>query len=239
MSRPRGATRWPRSRRRRSLESVSLTATSALLLAGVLLPAPFVVESAGPTFNTVGEHEDKELVHIEGARTYPSEGTLDLTTVYVKGGPAGHVNTTNTLLGWFNPADAVMPRDLVYSPELTNEEVDHSNTAAMETSQEDSVAAALTYLHKPYETALEVHASIPDGPAHGVVEQGDRLLAVDSQPVTDLMQLRERLDRAGAKGAELTLERHGKTVIRHVSLTKSQGTGQWQLGGQVRAGLSL
>lgn len=203
---------------------------SLLLVAGVLLPAPFVVESAGPTFNTVGEHEDQQLVRIEGATAYPSQGTLDLTTVYVKGGPAGHVNSLNVLWGWLNPADAVMPQDLLYAPDMSGQDVDDSNAAAMETSQEDSVAAALTYLDRPYTTNLQVHASIPGGPADGVVKPGDVLRAVDSRPVMDMTALRESLDRAGEKGVDLTFERDGKTMTRHVGLTRSETADQWQLG---------
>ena len=74
-------------------------ATSSLLVAGVVLPAPYVIEAAGPTFNTVGAHHDKQLVKIQGAPTYPSDGQLDLTTVYVKGGPSGRINSINALLG--------------------------------------------------------------------------------------------------------------------------------------------
>ena len=219
-----------RRRKKRSLESVSLMGTAALLIAGVVLPAPFVIESSGPTFNTVGQFENRELVHIEGAETYPSEGKLDLTTVYVKGGPSGAVNAVNVLLAWLNPSDSVLPEDAVYEPNLTGQEVDDFNAAAMQSSQEDSVAAALDHLGRPYDTTLEVHASIPDAPAHGVLEPGDTLVALNSEPITDLDQLRRGLDRAGENGVDLTVERDGERLTRHLDLTRSEDTGQWQLG---------
>ena len=225
-----GTTRWSRSRKRRSLESVSLMGTAALLIAGVVIPAPFVIESSGPTFNTVGQFEDRELVRIDGAQTYPSEGNLDLTTVYVKGGPSGHVNAVNVLLGWLNPSDTVLPQDTVYEPTLTGQEVDDSNAAAMQSSQEDSVAAALDYLDKPFKTTLQVHASIPDTPADGVLEPGDTLVAMNSEDITELDQLRDGLDQAGDQGVDLTVKRGDETLTRHVDLTRSQDTGRWQLG---------
>lgn len=225
-----GTSRWSRWRKKQSLESVGLLGTAALLIAGGVLPAPFVIESSGPTFNTVGQFEDHQLVSIEGAQTYPSDGKLDLTTVYVKGGPAGQVNAVNVLLGWFNPTDTVLPQDAVYDPTLTGQEVDDSNAAAMQTSQEDSVAAALDYLDEPYKTTLQVHASIPDTPADGVLEPGDTLLAMDSEPITELDQLRDGLDEAGDKGIDLTLQRGDETVTRHLDLTRSEDTGRWQLG---------
>lgn len=226
----RGTSRWSRWRKKQSLESVALMGTAALLIGGVVLPAPFVIESSGPTFNTVGQYDGRQLVRIDGAETYPSDGKLDLTTVYVKGGPAGRVNAVNVLVSWFNPTDTVLPQDAVYEPTMTGQEVDDSNAAAMQTSQEDSVAAALDYLDKPYKTTLQVHASIPDTPADGVLEPGDTLLAMNSKPITDLDQLRDGLDEAGERGVELTVKRGDETVTRHLDLTRSEDTGRWQLG---------
>ena len=117
--------------RRRSLPSVALAGTTVLLLAGVVLPAPYVVESAGPTFNTVGSHDDKQLVKITGAPTFPSDGRLDLTTVYVTGGPSGRLNSINALLGWLDPSDAVIPEDTLYPPDTTGQQVDESNAAQL------------------------------------------------------------------------------------------------------------
>ena len=70
-------------------------------------------------FNTVGSHDDKQLVKITGAPTYPSDGRLDLTTVYVTGGPSGRLNSINALLGWLDPSDAVIPEDTLYPPDTT------------------------------------------------------------------------------------------------------------------------
>lgn len=220
----------PRKRRRGSLETVSLAGMAVLLVAGVVAPAPFVVESAGPTFNTVGEYEGHQLVRIEGAKSYPSGGRLDLTTVYVAGGPSGRVNSINALLGWFDPTESVLPQDTVYPAEMTGQQVEDSNVAAMETSQEDSVAAALGHLGEPYDTTLRVHASMPGTPAEKVLKAGDVLVAVDGQTVTGLEALRAALDRAGERGVELTVRRDGRTLSRHVGLVRDEGTGRWQLG---------
>lgn len=203
---------------------------AVLLVAGVVLPAPFVVESAGPTFNTVGQHRGHQLVRIEGAKTYPSQGRLDLTTVYVAGGPSGRVNSVNALLGWLDPGESVLPEDTVYPAEMTGQQVEDSNAAAMETSQEDSVAAALGQLGMAYKTTLRVHASMAGTPAEKALEAGDTLVAVDGEAVTDLGTLRETLDRAGAGGVELTVRRDGRTITRHVGLVHEDRTDRWQLG---------
>ncbi|MDT5194862.1 MAG: Lon-like protease, partial [Mycobacterium sp.] len=47
---------------------------------GVLLSAvavPFVALGPGPTFNTLGEVDGKEVVDIEGTKVYPTSGHLN------------------------------------------------------------------------------------------------------------------------------------------------------------------
>ena len=200
------------------------------MVAGVVLPAPYVIEAAGPTFNTVGTADDKQLVKIDGAPTYPSDGQLDLTTVYVKGGPSGRVNSVNAVLGWLDPSQAVVPEDTLYPPETTSKQVDESNAAAMTTSQEDSVAAAMGYLDKPYTTTLTVHAVVPDGPAEGTLRAGDELVSVNGTRVTSLKQLRSLLDAAAGRGADVAVRSGGATRTEHVRLRQDQNTASWQLG---------
>ncbi|RKQ36725.1 YlbL family protein [Kocuria tytonis] len=221
---------WRRLTRRRPLPSVALAGTAVLLVAGVVLPAPYVIEAAGPTFNTVGTHDDRQLVKIDGATTYPSDGQLDLTTVYVRGGPSGRINSINAVLGWLNPSEAVVPQDTLYPPETTRQDVADSNAAAMTTSQEDSVAAALGYLHRPYRTTLTVHAVVPGGAAGATLRAGDEIAAVDGTRVTSLKQLRSLLDAAGSRGADVTVRHGGGTRTEHVALTRDEETGSWQLG---------
>ncbi|MDO4918899.1 PDZ domain-containing protein [Kocuria sp.] len=220
--------RW--RRRRPSLPQLALAGTSVLMVAGVVLPAPYVVEAAGPTFNTLGSQDDKQLVKITGAPTYPSRGQLDLTTVYVKGGPSGRINSVTALLGWLDPSQAVVPEDTMYPPQTTRQQVEDSNAAAMTTSQDDSVAAALGYLGKSYTTTLTVHATVPGRPADGTLRAGDELVSVGGTAVTSLAQLHSLLDAAGSRGADVTVRNNGATRTEHVGLTRDGDSGGWQLG---------
>lgn len=56
-----------------------------VLLAAVaaLLPVPYVALQPGPTTNTLGSVGNTELIRIDGRRTYPDKGHLDLVTVSV------------------------------------------------------------------------------------------------------------------------------------------------------------
>ena len=65
---------------------------------------PYVIESPGPTFNTLGQDHGKPVIQVSGHETYPAAGSLDLTTVYVNGGPNGTVNISRpTGPGWTAP----------------------------------------------------------------------------------------------------------------------------------------
>jgi PDZ domain-containing protein len=82
----------PRTPSVRSIVMALSGMASALLIAVlVVLPAPFTIESAGPTFDVFdGKVEGATLITVDGATTYPSSGQLRLTTVAVR----------DTLLAW-------------------------------------------------------------------------------------------------------------------------------------------
>ncbi|MFZ3454710.1 PDZ domain-containing protein [Arthrobacter sp. 7Tela_A1] len=204
---------------------------AALVLgaAGLLLPAPYVVESPGPTFNTIGEISSGPLITIEGEQTYATSGELDLTTVYVSGGPNGSVSMAEVLAAWLNPDDAVLPMDFVYPPGTTSGEIEEENTAAMASSQESAVAAALAELDIDFTQEISVAGIMEDAPAEGELETGDILLAVDGQPVTDVQSLREGLNETQGSPAVLTLRRGGEE--KEVSITPElSDTGAYQMG---------
>ena len=49
------------------------------------------MESPGTLFNTIGEIEDQAVITVSGEQTYPTEGSLNLTTVFVAGAPISTV----------------------------------------------------------------------------------------------------------------------------------------------------
>ncbi|MUN61674.1 hypothetical protein GMA12_00650 [Kocuria sediminis] len=219
-----------RGLRRRSLESWALLGSAGLLLAGTVLPAPFVIESPGPTFNTVGEHDGRQLLGVSGAPTYPSDSVLDLTTVYVTGGPTRNVNVLTVLGSWLDPSASVVPADSLYPREVSGQQVDDAGMLAMTSSQEHAVAAALDHLGIDFDTELSVHGTVPGGPADGVLESGDVLRRVDGAPVSSLSGLKDALDAAGERGVRLEVERSGEPREVAVDTVRDEATGAWQLG---------
>ena len=120
------------------------------------LPVPYVVESPGPTFNTLGQDNGKPVISITGRDTYPAEGNLDLTTVYVDGGPNGPVSVFEAFSAWLDGSKAVYPQELIFPTGVTKEQSQQESAVAMTTSQENAVASALKELDIPFGQKLEV-----------------------------------------------------------------------------------
>lgn len=217
-----------RSPRRRAL---LFSGGTALVLgaAGLVIPAPYVLESPGPTFNTIGEIGDSPLITINGEQTYPTAGELALTTVFVSGGPNGAVNMGEVVASWLNPEDAVLPVDFVYPPGTTRGEIQEGNAAAMTSSQESAVAAALDQLEIPFTEELSVAGVMEDAPAEGILETGDILLSVDGTEVTDVESLREALNETDGAPARITVRRDGQEQTLEVTPVLGEN-GTYQMG---------
>ncbi|GMA32117.1 YlbL family protein [Litorihabitans aurantiacus] len=149
-----------------------------LLLLCVLVPAPYAVRMPGPTVDTLGEVDDVPLITIHDAETYPTDGELRLTTVSVAGGPGYPVSVGNVLRGWLNPAVSVVPREAVFPDGETREEADERSQAQMTSSQTSATVAALEALDYEVPADLLVAGVVEDGAAHGVVAEGDSVVAI-------------------------------------------------------------
>ncbi|MFD1213463.1 PDZ domain-containing protein [Arthrobacter sp. GCM10027362] len=215
---------------RRQLALIGSGVAAGLLgLAALALPAPYVVESPGPTFNTIGKLRNRPLIEVPGQRTYPATGALDLTTVYVSGGPNAPVTIFEVLAGWLDPARSVSPEELVYPPGTTGQQINEENTAAMASSQESSVAAALGYLGVDYGQKLSVAGFTDDSVSKGVLKVGDAIETVNGKAVTDIEVLRGALNASGGNSVALGVRRDGARVTEKIA-PKANGQGMYQLG---------
>lgn len=163
---------------------------------------------------------------IDGAPTYPSESRLDFSTVYVVGGPGSSPRVLDTVRSWADPGRAVVPLELMYPPSTTREQVSDSGTAAMESSQDMAIAAALDHLGRDYDTRLTVRSALPGAPAESVLRAGDELLALDGRPIGSLEALREDLDEKQDDTAQVTVLRDGQRETVGVETVELNGTHQ-------------
>ena len=65
--------------KRLSTMMVAGLAALGLGIAVGTLPVPYVIESPGPTYNTLGETQGHPVINVSGRETYPAAGSLDLT----------------------------------------------------------------------------------------------------------------------------------------------------------------
>lgn len=157
------------------------------------LPAPYVLESPGPVYDTIGEipqaGEDTPVIAIEGEKTYDTAGTLDMLTVNLRGSRQTPLSWIDLATVWFDPSRAIVPLDAVYPDGETEQQSDQQATADMLGSQQSAVAAALSELDIAYTTTIVVSDTIDGFPADTVLKAGDEIVSVDGTPVDSLATL--------------------------------------------------
>ena len=218
----------PRTRRQPVMAAAAVIAVVAGA-AGLALPAGYVIETPGPAINTIGEVSGTPLIEVPDRPTYETSGALDLTTVYVEGGPNSNVNMLQVLAAWLHPQRSVAPADLVYPPDVTQDDIQQQNAALMASSQESSIAAALTQLDVEYSQTLSVADFTPDAAAAGVLELQDAIRTINGRPVTGIEVLREELNASAGAPVELGIARDGREETVDVA-PRPNDDGDYQLG---------
>jgi Lon-like protease len=153
---------------------------------------PFVSFSPGPVKDTLGESKGKPVIEIDGYETFPTSGQLDLTTVSVTS-PERELTLPQAMRNWLDPHHDLFPRDIIYPPDQTADEVEEQNTAEMTGSQDSAIAAALQAAKVPFHAKVSTVAK--ETPADGKLKAGDIVLAVDGVTVTQVPQVGELVRR--------------------------------------------
>lgn len=220
---------------RRGLTLVlAAVATIALLALAAFLPVPYVILVPGPVTDTLGNLGTGPVISVTGARTFPTQGHLYLTTVGVVPGSCGaHPSLLQALEAWFNSEHAVQPHQVICPPGESGQAVQQQNEQAMTQSQQDAVTAALLQLgYRPTSRQIIVGDIEPNSPAAAVLQQGDAILSVNGAAVTDAATLR-RLISAHPPGTTLTLviSRAGRTrTVQVRTIRAGDGTNRAIIG---------
>jgi PDZ domain-containing protein len=195
-----------------------------------LLPTPYIIERAGPTYDVLGEIDNEPVIQISGAQSFESEGMLEVLTVSIVGKPGNTPNWIEIALAWLDESQAVVPVELVFPKDRTVEEVTSESSAMMEVSQQDSIAAALNYLG--YETPRQVYIAevVADAAASGKLVAADFLVSLNSEAITDLEQLKSIVTGWDeSKPIEVVVDRNGSQVTEMISPTKDS-EGNFRMG---------
>lgn len=164
---------------------VGIVVAMVLGMLGGSVTVPYVALGPGPTYDTLGGVAGRSVVEVRGEQTFPTAGSLHMTTVSVTDG----VTLFGALGLWASGRYALMPRDNIFPPGRTEQQVEQANTQAFQDSETAAETAALRYLGYP--TAATVERVIAGTPAERVLKPGDELLAVDGQPVSTAEQVIE------------------------------------------------
>lgn len=165
-----------------------------LLCAGLLVRVPYAEMSPGPTVDTLGEHDGEPVLSIGGERTYDSEGHLNMTTVRVTGVDY-RMNLLEAVAGWFAEDRAVVPYETLYPEAVSADQVEQRNAADFTRSQEAAKVAALRELGYEVGEQTIVGAVVEGGPAEGLLDAGDAIVAVDGTEVAAPEQVAELVTR--------------------------------------------
>ncbi len=208
---------------RRTLTLLLASVLSVLLSAGaVQARVPYVALGPGPTYDTLGEVDGEPLLQIEGRPTFPTDGRLDLTTVGVQ----PRLTLLDALGGWLDRDRAVVPREVVYPPGKTDEQVDRETAEQMQTSQNSAVSAAARQLG--FRTADVVVEGVAAGaPADGRLREGDVLRLVDGRPLRDAADLRSAVAGGEVGGTvRVGFERGGRSSTVELRTEASDDDGE-------------
>lgn len=175
----------------RRVLTLLLSGVLAALLAGgaAVAPVPYVAYLPGPTFDTLGEVGGTPVIAVDGRPTFPTEGHLDLTTVSVR----SDLSLGEAVLDWFDRDRAVVPREFVFPPGQSDEQVRLENEQRKLESESTATIAALRQLGVPFTTSITVQRVEPGMPADGALQDGDVVTSVDGRAVASSAELRERV----------------------------------------------
>lgn len=206
---------------------------------GLILGAMFTATVAAGWFYKVpyfallpgSARDTEELLSVEGATAYPSDGEVLYTTVRLR----GQLSFWEYL--WFQQDDdaEVVPEATILGDRGRTENRQF-NLQLMDNSKQVAVAVALEELGYDVvdSTGIIIVGLVPDAPAEGILEPGDVIVAVGDEPVTEAIRLVELLaDRRAGEEVTLAVERHTSGEVEQVVIELAEhpnGSGSGFLG---------
>jgi Lon-like protease len=188
---------------------------------------PYVALTPGPTWNTLGTDHNKDVIQISGGSTggsaVTSAGQLRMVTVGVE----DQLTLWDALRGWLSGDDAVVPREVIYPPNESQQQVDQENAQEFKASQNAAIVAALRALGYPVHIVVK---QVESGAA-GHLQPGDQITTVDGEEVTSAEKLGS-LVGAKSKGSTITIGYLRNGTPGTTTLTVVEKDGHLSIGAQ-------
>lgn len=204
---------------RRGVTVLVGAALVVLMVWGIMAaPVPYVMLGPGPTVDTLGQADGKQVIEVNGASTSNSAGQLRLVTV----GVTEQIWLVDAIRGWLNDDDAVVPEEIIFPRGQSRQEVNEQNARDFKESQTSAETAALRKLGYPIKvTVTEVNTGAP---AQGKLQAGDELTSVDGTAVDSAATLPDQI-QAKPVGTTLTIgyTRNGQPGTTTIATTAGDG----------------
>ncbi len=142
-----------------------------------VLPVPYVTWSPGQARDVLATGGEP-VITISGAQTYPTSGQLDLTVVSTTAA-GSRLSLPQALVAYWRPRHDTLPREAVYPPGRSAQDVEAADTQQMVSAQDDAVVAALRADQEPVERLPAIASVTLGSPAQTHLVPGDLVVSVD------------------------------------------------------------
>lgn len=220
--------------RRSSLTRQTVTAFASAAVFVVLavlvavLPVPYVTWSPGTARDVLaaGGQGTQPIISISDVPTYPTSGRLDLTVVSTTSADS-RLSLPQALVAYWRPDHDALPREAVYPPGRSAEDVADADAELMVSAQDDAAVAALRATQHRVEQLPAIASVTVGSPAQGRLRPGDLVVEVEgrSTPTAALVQAEVRRAQAGRPLAFVVLRDKVRTEVSVVPAPQTSGTG--------------
>lgn len=224
------------ARERRKMRAMVWLGIGALLvLLASVTPSPFVIERPGPVVDVLGEieieGESTPVVRLDGVDSHDTTGEINLLTVTMVGTREHPTDWLSLVPALFDSTQQIMLLSTLFPEGVSDDDRRAMNTALMGSSQTSAAAAALAELGEPVPTELLVAGVAEEGPAEGVLQDGDVVLSAEDRPLASVVELREVVADVGeGDSVTLEIERDGSLERVNVQPERVAETGEVLLG---------
>lgn len=168
---------------RNALAIVSSILFAGLAAALVLIPAPYVAWRPGETLDVLGTTNQGPVIEVTGLPTTDPTGQLLMTTVSTTRVDSS-ISLPEAIYAYLDPSSDAMPREVIYPPGRSTEEVQSQAVEMMDTSRSNAIVAALRADGVKATEMPQVGSVTVDGPSDDKLKPGDLISAVDNIAVS-------------------------------------------------------
>lgn len=219
----------------RSRIALTVLAVAIVWLLAAVTPSPYSINAPGPVVNALGTYPEfggEAVVTISGTETFTSDGELNVMSIAIYGSPDNRLSWLDVARAFFDARREIVPMTTYYPEGVSVEDRTEVSAILMRSSQQQAVAAALTYLDEELSTRLRIVEVRADGASHGLLLPDDRVLAVAGTAVSTMPELSEAMSSALERASQIVVEveRAGRTVSATIEPKPLEAGGDPLLG---------